>query len=227
MKIDCTLKDAVSPWLKNSFPQIKKYTDHCEKTKIKRGTVLISPGERSSILFYVLKGKLKVSLVHIDGQEKMLSLIGQGSMIYEGSMFTNNISPVLVTALENCELAYLNDVKIKELMEKDLQFSYELLNYIYLKYKQLVFLHQGVLFSSPSQRFCRLICVLSDTFGEKHEDKRIVNLGFTQAQLAELLGVSRVTVSTILKDMRQKNIITTKNRSLIFDNKICTYCQSN
>lgn len=227
MKVSCTLKDAVSPWLAKSFPHIKKYTNNFERIKVKRGTVLISPGERSGNLFFVIKGTLKTSLVHINGQEKILSLIGENNIIYEGNLFNENSSPVLVTALDNCELACLREEKIKKLLKEDGDFANELMNYLCLKYKQLVFLHQGLLFSSPAQRLCRLICVFSDTFGMSYEGQQVIHLNLTQSQLADLLGVSRVTVANILKDMRQKGVIVTKNKCIIFNSKICPYCQNN
>jgi len=224
MRKQCTLKDAVSPWL-HSFSSIKKYLNEGTKIKINKGLNLISPGERSNFLYYVLKGTLKTSLVHYNGQEKLLSISGPNGLISEGIHPNNNISPVLVTAIENSELVKFSNQQVLLIINKDPDVALDLFNFLSIKYKMLVFLHQSLLFSSPHQRLCRLLCMLSDNFGEIVEEKQIINLRLTQNRLAELLGVSRVTVANILKEMRQKDILEIRNKKIIFNEKICDYCQ--
>ncbi|MDK2823371.1 MAG: family transcriptional regulator, cyclic receptor protein [Clostridia bacterium] len=225
MKNLCTLKDAVSPWLQTTFPNIKKYIEYGNRSQIKKGTILISPGERSNYLYYILRGNLKTCMVSYDGQEKIFAILGSNTLVYEGTLLNNNISSVLVTALDNCEVVSFNEEQLQSILSNDPEATLDLLNYLHLKYKMLVSLHQGLLFCSPPQRLCRLLCILADNFGERLKNNVIIHLRLTQNQLAELLGVSRVTISHILKEMRQQEILEIKNRKIIFNEKICTYCQ--
>jgi len=165
--------------------------------------------------------------VHYDGQEKMIALVGTGGIVYEGAPAGNNSSSIFVTAFENCHLVKFSAAQLESILEKDRQLALDLINYLHLKYKMLLSLYQGLLFCTPPQRLCRLFCLLSNSFATTVEDKLIVQLRLTQNQLAELLGLSRVTVATILKDMRQKDLVEMKNKTYIFSQDLCSYCQSN
>ncbi|MFZ5942779.1 MAG: Crp/Fnr family transcriptional regulator [Bacillota bacterium] len=226
MQKRCSLQDALSPWIHNAFPNIKKYINEGEGLKIKKGTVLISPGERSNYLFYVLRGNLKTSLVHMDGQEKMLFITGLNSIIYEGTLLDNNISPVVVTALEQCEIIKFSREQIRYFLEKDHQFVLDLINFQSLKYKLVTSLHQDLLFLNPSERCSRILCLLSGSYDTGFIHSKQVALRLTQAQLAELLGLSRVTVANILKEMRNHNVISTQNKHLVLHEGFCEYCQN-
>ncbi|NLT94501.1 MAG: Crp/Fnr family transcriptional regulator [Clostridia bacterium] len=226
MKSSCTLKDAVSPWMTASYPGIKRYLKFGTEKVFPKGAIIISPGVRCNDLFYIVSGNMKISLVNYQGEEKLVSIIGTGGIIYEGFPTGDNSSSIFVTTMGNCHLVKLTEHQLTSLLEKDPLVASDIIKYLHLKYKMLLSLYQGLLFYSPPQRLCRLFCLLSDTFGEKQEDKLMVYLRLTQTQLAELLGLSRVTVANILKDMRQKNILETKNKTFIFSNKLCDYCQN-
>lgn len=226
MNNSCTLKDAVSPWLTTTYYGIKKYLDLGTKVDLKPGAILYSPGIRCSDLYFLVSGDLKISLVHYDGQEKVIAFISPGGIIYEGPPASNNSSSIFVTAMGNSHLVKFTQDQLASLAEKDPEVAQDLVNYLHLKYKMVLSLYQGIIFYSPPQRLCRLLCLLSNSFGVKVEDKLIISHKLTQNQLAELLGVSRVTVANILKDMRQKEIIEIKSKSYIFSEEICTYCRS-
>lgn len=227
MNSSCTLKDAVSPWMAADYPAIKKYLSLGTEKLFPKGAILISPGVRCNDLFYIVSGNMKLSLVNYQGEEKLISVIGAGGLIYEGFPQGNDCSSVFVTAMGNCQLIKLTEQQLTTLLDKDPAVASDILKYLHLKYKMLLTLYQGLIFCSPSQRLCRLFCLLSNTFGEKQGDKLIVYLRLTQNQLADLLGLSRVTVAHILKDMRQKNILENRNRNYIFSKDLCNYCLNN
>jgi len=226
MNNHCTLKEAISPWLKTTFHNLKKHLDKGTILSLKNGTILITPGERSNNLYFVKSGSLKISLVHYDGQEKVISIIGAGGLVYEGLISSVTSSSVLVTAMEKCSIVKFSEEHLDTILTQDKEAALDVMHYMYLRYKMLLSLHQGLLFCNPAQRLCRLFCIISNTLGEPIDGKRNIHLKLTQQQLGELLGLSRVTVANILKDMKQNNIIEIKNKSYIFSEQICSYCQN-
>lgn len=194
---------------------------------LKNRAILITPGEHSNDLYFVVSGSLKVSLVHYDGQEKIISIIGAGGLVYEGLISSVTISSVLVTAMEKCCVVKFSEEQLETILNQDKNAALDVVHYMHLRYKMLLALHQGLLFCNPAQRLCRLFCVFSNTSAEQMDGKLSIHLELTQKQLGELLGLSRVTVANILKDMRQNKIIEIKNKSYIFSEEICSYCQNN
>ena len=226
MNNSCTLKDAVSPWMTADYPGIKNYLDLGNEKVIKKGAILFSPGVRYNDLYYIVSGNMKVSLVNLQGEEKMISIIGSGGIIYECLPVVNDSCPLFITAMESCHLIKFTEQQVASLISNDPCVASDIIRYKHLKYKMILALYQGMLFCTPPQRLCRLFCLLSDTFGERQGDKLIVYFRLTQTQLAELLGLSRVTVAHILKEMRQRNILEIKNRNYIFSRNLCDYCQN-
>jgi len=228
MDDQCILKAATSPWLKNNFPHVKTIIDRGTKITIPNGTILLSPGELSHHLYYILKGTMKISLVNYDGQERIISIMSSNTLVSEGLPGQENVSPVLVVAIEDCELVKFNKEQIQNIIAQDPSITIDLINFFNLKYKMITSLYHGLLFCSPPQRLCRLLCILGDNFGQLIEqDKKLINLRITQNRLADLLGVSRVTIANILKELRQAEIVETKGKKIIYNKKLCQYCQSN
>lgn len=60
---------------------------------------------------------------------------------------------------------------------------------------------------SSRQRLLQGLSILSRRFGAEHGDRVIVNLPFTHAELASLVGVSRETITRELSTLKQEGII--------------------
>ncbi|KJS83518.1 MAG: hypothetical protein JM58_12560 [Peptococcaceae bacterium BICA1-8] len=226
MNIHCTLKEAISPWLKTTFLNLKKHLDKGTIMNLKNRAILITPGEHSNDLYFVVSGSLKISLVHYDGQEKIISIIGAGGLVYEGLISSITSSSVLVTAMEKCSIVKFSEEQLEAILIQDKEAALDVMHYMHLRYKMLLTLHHGLLFCNPAQRLCRLFCIISNNLSETMDAKLKVHLDLTQKQLGELLGLSRVTVANVLKDMRHNNIIEIKGKNYIFSEKICSYCQN-
>lgn len=225
MKNNCKFKNTFYRWSQNTFPMIKNYFHYGSQISIPKKTILLTPGAPVKKVYYVLSGSLKCSLVHDDGREKILAILGPGSFIMEG-LLANDKSSIFLKAREKCSLITFTHEQIKYFAAKDSQFSYALLNFLHNKYNMLMLSYQNFLFIPTSHRLCCLLCILADNFGIKKDNETTITLRITQNEMAKILSVSRVTISNIFRDLREKKIVKMKGREISISNNICEYCQS-
>ena len=226
MLTHCSLRDPFSPWLYNNFSSLKAYLNQGVTMSVKKGTTLLSPGEDAKYIYYILNGKVKSSVVNPNGGEKILFILDQNSMILESISLEESSSPLLVSTLTDAKLVRFDYYQFRNWLVNNplLRLEYDI--FLDNKYKLLLSIHQNFIFYSPNHRLCRLLCTLSAHLGLRFHNKVTINVSLTQIYLAQLLGVSRVTVANILKEMRQRKCIEIKNKRYTLYKSLCEYCTS-
>ncbi len=181
--------------------------------RISKGEMLFQKGDDARGFYLVIKGQIKLAFPSIQGNEKVVAIVGQGQTFGEAAMFLNQHFPVRAEALMNSEVLYVGSQILFNLLEHDPLFSRKLLAGLAFRLHQLV---QDVeLYSqrSSAQRVVGYLLQLCPLNGAC--DMPItVDLPTTKQVVASRLNLTPETLSRILHDLSEEGLIEMQGRRI-------------
>lgn len=179
------------------------YLKYGERQYIEKGTILYNQGDVESGFYYVDKGLVKVQTVTYDGEEKSLGYHGPGQLFGELAIIERPYFST-ASAVEDSVIYFLTRKRFKEMIE----VSEEPLRlFLASLITKITLLLEQVLLDSPLQQVSYALLKLSEVSNKKE-------VFITQEDLAKLTGLTRMTIYKVLKDLKEREIITTPKRSI-------------
>lgn len=202
------------PWITDCDFSFIKSMSMVQKVTYAKEEIIIHQGESNQNVFYIENGRVKYSIYGIDGREKTIAILIEGNIFGEISSWDGYPSPCSVVAVTNEVVAYrIND--IRTLCTKP-EHTFEFIKSIIRKNRMLISGSVAYNMKSASSRIATCLLSLSKKFGvSNREGDTEILVHFTHQQLADLMGVSRVTATNILNNMRKEQIISWETRYLI------------
>ena len=141
-----------------------------------------------------------------DGVEHTLSTASSGEILGEAAFFDKMPRISSANALSNIEVAVINEETLLTLTRKHPKLALELLNLQATRIRQLSSQLDAMTFMKADERIAKVLL-------QNNNDENKVNL--THEEIAGATGVTRVTVSKILREFKDKGILKTEYRKII------------
>lgn len=173
--------------------------------KLQAGAVLYMQGDRSSSLYLVKSGRVRMFYIGENGKETTYRIIGEGQLIGEAAFLSHlqqaTISAVTDTTLITCPIQslYPHINKHSELN----QVIFELLT---KNYTELCNQIKRLTINDSAKRVASYLVDLTET---NQEDLGIIDhtLPYTQEELSVCLNLHRTTVAKVLADFARKGLV--------------------
>lgn len=185
----------------------------------KRNQLIFSQGDDCEGMFYIQKGRVKISVASKQGKEAVVAILGAGDFIGEGCLagqrqaITTATSLTADTMVLHIERATFQDTLHCEQSFADLFLRYVLSRNINFE-EDLI----DQLFNSSEKRLARILLLMA-RYGKLDEpEPRIPKI--TQETLAEMVGTTRSRISKFMNKFRDLGFISydgqiTVHRSLL------------
>jgi CRP-like cAMP-binding protein len=180
-----------------------------------RGWIVFREGEEGDSLFVIADGRLKVSRSSWDGREKVVAVLGPGDFVGELSVFDGGPRPMTTTAMaDDVVLLRLDAEALHSLMARQEGVAQHLLRALA---RRLRFTNDSVddlIFLDVPGRIARALVDLGDRFGHPTPNGLVIHHGMSQAELADLAGTSRETVSRVMRMFARRRWLTYEVRQV-------------
>jgi CRP/FNR family cyclic AMP-dependent transcriptional regulator len=150
-------------------------------------------GDPADALFYIERGKVKLTVVSKRGKEAVVAILDAGDFLGEGCLAGESRRMANAIPLTECTVVRLEKGSAIRALRDDPEFS-ELF---------LAFLDQ--LFNSSEKRLARILLLLANFGKESKPDKIIAKI--SQETLAEMVGTTRSRVSFFMNKFRKLGFI--------------------
>jgi CRP/FNR family transcriptional regulator, cyclic AMP receptor protein len=172
----------------------------CQKNQ-----VVFSQGDPADAIFYIQKGKIKLTVVSRRGKEAVIAILGPGDFFGEGCLAGQSLRMSSAGALGACSLVRLaKDSTIRRLHSEpafaDMLLHHQLSRTIRIE-EDLV----DQLFNSSEKRLARVLLLLAH-FGTKGKPDAVIPK-MSQETLAEKIGTTRSRVSFFMNKFRKLGFI--------------------
>ncbi len=183
----------------------------CVARRVKKKEVVISQGDSSRDMYFVLSGHLRVSALSEEGKEVSFGVLGEQAFFGELSLLDGRRRIATVTALEECELLVLGHPQYQQLLKTHPRASNQLLSYLLLNMAERLRLtddlYQDTVFLDVSARLAKFLLKLSQPLSLDEGGSRALKVELSQYELGTLINASRESVNKQLRDWEAKGVI--------------------
>ena len=168
--------------------------------------------DRAPECFYlILKGRIMVYEDSYQGEHRVYNIMRSGSLILEEYVLFPKPCPVLFKTLTHSELVEIDRCELIRAMKKDIDISLDLLESVCGKFVSSM----EEMRIGPRQhaewKICRMILSDLDNYGLPLDGGMVVREKISHQMLADILGLNRVTVTRIIKKLRDQGLISQRN----------------
>ncbi|ALS61066.1 Crp/Fnr family transcriptional regulator [Pandoraea norimbergensis] len=184
------------------------------RKKYVKGTVIYRQGEQGFTFYFLLAGRVQVSIFQHDGAEFILEVMGPGSMFGESPAVEGDSRIATAITVEDAELIEFDIRAIFDAIPARPELAVSLMRIIALKQRVLASRIQYLALPKPEMRIGELLARLADLYGEVHEGRTLISIALTHEQIAAMTGATRVTVTRALKRLTDLGVIELKQRRI-------------
>ena len=180
-----------------------------------KGQLIILVAETGDSLFIIRKGQVKVSLLHEDGREFILSLLGEGEFFGELALLDDRPRSANVVATEETELIILKRADFQELVNRVPGIAVTMLEELAGRLRRTDEQVGGLALRNVYSRVAKTILRLASDNGVETEEGVLIEHRPTHQQLANMSGTTRETVTRALKQLEDEGYIQSRGREIL------------
>ena len=156
-------------------------------------------------MFYIKKGKVKVTVVSQQGKEAVVALLGVDEFFGEGCLIGQPKRLAAAVTMSECSVMRVGKSEIQRLLQQEPAFSQMFLSHILARKDRVEEDLVDQLFNSTEKRLARLLLLLAN-FGKEGRPEPIM-AKISQEVLAEMIGTTRSRVSHFMNKFRKLGLI--------------------
>jgi CRP/FNR family cyclic AMP-dependent transcriptional regulator len=169
--------------------------------KLKKKDAAFSQGDAASAVFYIQKGKIRLTVVSKAGKEATLGILSEKEFFGEGCLTRQSLRMGSATAMTDCELLRIDKKEMMLALQREHTFSDVFVAYLLarnIRYEEDLV---DQLFNSSEKRLARLLLLLAH-FGKEGVPETVIPK-ISQETLAEMIGTTRSRVSFFMNRFRK------------------------
>jgi CRP-like cAMP-binding protein len=171
--------------------------------------VLFLAGDPGDGFYQVEEGLLKISIVSATGTERILAILGPGSIVGDLAIIDGKPRSASVTALRDARLQFVSRSIFGAFADNNPEIYKYLATVLAARLRDTDEIIAAGSFLPLKGRVARALLDLAEGFGQKVDGKRIlIRQKVSQSDLAAMAGIARENVSRIMKDWMRSNIVT-------------------
>ena len=175
------------------------------------GQPFFSQGDLADSVFYLQKGRAKVTVVSQDGKEATIAIFSAGDFVGEGALAaTHGMRLSTATAITSCIALNIRREEMIRVMHEEHDFSDLFLKFLLKRSMRIQADLVDQLFNSSEKRLARILLLMAE-FGKPGEPLNEIPK-ISQETLAEMIGTTRSRVSFFMNRFRKLGFIDYSNR---------------
>jgi CRP/FNR family transcriptional regulator, cyclic AMP receptor protein len=167
--------------------------------------IIFTQGEVAGAVFYIQKGRVKVTILSEHGKEAVVGILTQGQFFGEACLDGAKLRTSTTHAMSECLLTSITKAAMVAMLEAEPAFSAFFMTYLLSRNSRIEEDLIDQLFNSSERRLARLLLLLAD-FG-KEGIVQPVPVILSQETLAKMIGTTRSRVSFFMNKFRKKGFI--------------------
>ena len=170
----------------------------------KKQTIFVQ-GDPSDAVFYIQKGKVRLTVVSKAGKEAVIGILNEGDFFGEGCLTGQLLRLCAATAVTDCSVMQIDKKSMMAMLHREHAFSDMFVAYLLtrnIRYEEDLV---DLLFNSSEKRLARILLLLAH-FG-KDGKPEVAIPKISQETLAEMVGTTRSRVSFFMNRFRKLGFI--------------------
>ena len=188
-----------------------------EEQELPKHHMLFSPGTPCQAIYFIEKGRVRVTRLSPEGKTVILALLGPGDMIGEAAWELGEHDSYAET-LEESRIFQISREAFLNYIRENPEFGLRLLEVLGGRLKQAHARIEDLAFRQVPSRVARLLLTLAESHGRVTPSGIRVEFPLTHQEIADMVGSSRVTVTQILNKFRSSHWIEIESKRVTIHN---------
>jgi CRP-like cAMP-binding protein len=167
---------------------------------------IFTQGAPADAVFYIQKGKVKVTVISEQGKEAIVAVLGKDEFFGEGCLTGQNVRLATATAIGECQLMEIEKSVMALTLHNEPAFSDLFVAHLLARTLRVEADLVDQLFNSSERRLARALLLLAK-FGNEESTEHVIE-NVSQAMLADMIGTTRSRVSFFMNKFRRLGFIT-------------------
>jgi len=217
--MSCPVHDDDAQWSLWVGPNVEDWESILELDTVvgnyPAGSVIYMEGDRSDHLFYLERGRVKISMTTADGMEKILAIQEANTLFGESAAIDGGRYFCMATALDDSVVRLIRVERLADIIKHNPEIGIQLMTSLTHKLRLLALQVSFLSFLRVPQRLAHVLCGLADDVGIVTDGGIMLSVHLRHHELANIVGASRVTVTNILNEFKKQGLIDTEGRKII------------
>jgi CRP-like cAMP-binding protein len=174
-----------------------------------KSQVVFAQGDPANAIFYLQKGRVKLTVVSHHGKEAVVAILGPGDFFGEGCLARQALRISTATAMDESSIMRLEKARMIRLLHEEPAFSEVFVAHLLSRSIRVEEDLVDQLFNSSEKRLARLLLLLAN-FGKEGQPEPVI-AKISQETLAEMIGTTRSRVSFFMNKFRRLGFIDYKD----------------
>jgi CRP/FNR family cyclic AMP-dependent transcriptional regulator len=174
------------------------------------GQTVFLQGDSANAIFYIQKGKVKVTVVSEQGKEAIVAFLGADEFFGEACLAGQEQRITTVTAIADSVVTRLEKAALVAVIHEEPAFSEMFIAHLLARTIRVEADLVDQLFNSSEKRLARVLLLLAN-FGKEGKPEPII-AKISQETLAEMIGTTRSRVSFFMNRFRKLGFIAYNGR---------------
>jgi CRP/FNR family cyclic AMP-dependent transcriptional regulator len=171
----------------------------------RKGESFFSQGDAADSVFYIQRGKVKVTVVSEQGKEAVVAILGEDEFVGEACLAGQTRRIATATAISECEVMRIEKEAFISVLHDEPTFSEVFVAHLLSRTMRVEADLVDQLFNSSEKRLARALLLLAN-FGKEGKPEAII-AKVSQETLAEMVGTTRSRVSFFMNKFRDLGFI--------------------
>jgi len=182
----------------------------------KKDQFIYFPEQPAQNIYMIADGRVRIGRYLDDGKEVITAILGMGEIFGELALAGEEKRTDFAQAMDNSTtVCPLSIEELKRLMYDNRELSFKMLKLVGLRLMKLERKLESLVFKDARTRIIEFIKDSATWKGKKVGYETLVPTKLTHKDIAALTGTSRQTVTTILNELKEKNLINFDRKKIL------------
>ncbi|MBS0170901.1 MAG: Crp/Fnr family transcriptional regulator [Nitrospira sp.] len=183
--------------------------------EIKKRQPLYLPGDPSSSVYLLKRGRVKIANTAPNGKEVTFEIIEAGEVFGELDVLQDTPRSTSAETLDDALICVIPRKEFDQYLAMHPNVTINLTKLIGLRLKKIQSRVEDLVFRDVPARLAHLLSELGKNEGDPDPQGVRLKVKLTHQEMANLIGCSRETVSTTLGQFREEGLIQTDGRTVV------------
>ena len=196
--------------------KIKGLEDRHEFNRFKKNDFIYFPNEKAKHVYMIAEGRVKIGHYTEGGKEVVKAILGKGEVFGELALAGEEVRTDFAQSMDDdTSVCPMGIDDMQELMADDKELSLKIYKLIGLRVRKLERKIESVVFKDARTRIIDFLKDAAAWKGKKVGFETMIPTKLTHKDIASLTGTSRQTVTTILNELKESNLINFDRRKIL------------
>jgi CRP/FNR family cyclic AMP-dependent transcriptional regulator len=191
-----------------STSQLAWLREQMRSKTLPAGAHLMTAEQPGKIVYFVLRGTVKIHVEQADGHDVILAILGRGDTVGEMSLIDSVGRSASVLALEETSLLWMNGEVFQQALDEMPELTFNLVRMLVARVRMANEHVQALAALDVRGRVARQLLAFATRYGEIQPSGHIlIPIRLPQRDIADLVGASRKRVNQVMVFFKTQDLI--------------------